>query len=471
VSGPDLSQSWIETSLGDLVEVLRGVSYKKPDARTAAATGLVPILRANNIGADGQLDFGDLVFVPRRYVSDDQLLQAGDIVVAASSGSRSVVGKGASLKVSWTGAFGAFCFALRPDYGIDAGFLGWFLQTREYREQVSSLAAGVNINNLRRSHVEGVPIRLPPLPEQGRIVAEIEKHFTRLDAAVAALDRAQANLRRYRASVLRAACEGLLVPAEGGHGVQPEGWSRRPLSDACLKIQDGTHFSPKEQSAQGDYKYVTAKNVRPWGLDLSDVTFVSEVEHRKIYQRCDPKKGDVLLVKDGVNTGDIALNTLDEEFSLLSSVCLFRPDPEVISGAYLRYYLASPIGQLVLTRNMSGTAIRRIILRRIKEAEVAFPSLPEQNRIVAEIERRLSVLSELEGTTDRSLRRASRVRQSILKRAFEGKLVPQDPNDEPASVLLGRIRFQREKEVAVGPVRARARGATPRARRRKREAQ
>ncbi len=97
---------------------------------------------------------------------------------------------------------------------MDNRFLAWFLQGDEYRNRTSQLAAGVNINNLRREHIEGIPIPLPPLSEQHRIVAEIEKQFTRLNASVAALKRVQANLKRYRASVLKAACDGKLVPTE-----------------------------------------------------------------------------------------------------------------------------------------------------------------------------------------------------------------------------------------------------------------
>ena len=103
---------------------------------------------------------------------------------------------------------------LRPDKGTDDRYLAWFLQSDDYRNRVSTLSTGININNLRREHIEKMPIPLPPLAEQHRIVAEIETQFTRLDASVAALWRAQANLKRSRASVLKDACEGRLVPTE-----------------------------------------------------------------------------------------------------------------------------------------------------------------------------------------------------------------------------------------------------------------
>ena len=91
----------------------------------------------------------------------------------------------------------------------------------------------------------------------------------------------------------------------------PATWSWSIASEVCRKIQDGTHFSPKNQIREGKYRYVTAKNVRPSGLDLRDITYLTAEDHKEIYRRCDTRKGDVLLVKDGVNTGDAAINTID----------------------------------------------------------------------------------------------------------------------------------------------------------------
>lgn len=227
----------------------------------------------------------------------------------------------------------------------------------------------------------------------------------------------------------------------------PPTWSWSTINDACLKVQDGTHFSPQNQLAQGAYRYITAKNVRPSGLDLSNVSYLAEDEHRAIYKRCDPKQGDVLLVKDGVNTGDAAVNTLDEEFSLLSSVCLLRPKPVLLYSQFLRYYLLSPVGYRMLTGQMTGTAIKRIVLGRIKESPVPIAPLDEQRTIVAEIEKQFSRLDEAVVNLKRVKANLKRYKASVLKAAVEGKLTEdwrkQHPNVEPASKLLERILAER----------------------------
>ncbi|MCI0391341.1 MAG: restriction endonuclease subunit S [Acidobacteria bacterium] len=247
----------------------------------------------------------------------------------------------------------------------------------------------------------------------------------------------------------------------------PANWTWRTLSDLCIKIQDGTHFSPKDQFASGQYKYITAKNIRPSGLDLSDVTYLSESDHRAIYDRCDPKRDDVLLVKDGVNTGDAALNTLDEEFSLLSSVCLLRPEQSLLSSPFLRYYLLSPIGYRLLTGQMTGTAIKRIILRRIKELPSPVAPLSQQHRIVAKIEELFTKLDAGVESLNAAKKQLKRYRKSVLKAAVEGELTREWREQhkyelEPTSVLLERIlRERRAKWEADQLAKMQAQAKTP----------
>lgn len=233
----------------------------------------------------------------------------------------------------------------------------------------------------------------------------------------------------------------------------PVGWAVAPASDVCEKIQDGTHFSPKVQLQEGRYRYVTAKNVRPGGLDLADITFLREEDHRAIYTRCDAQKDDVLLVKDGVNAGDAAINTADDEISLLSSVCFLRPVAKLLAPTFLRYYLQSPRAFRVLTGNLTGTAIRRIVLRRVKQLPIVVAPVPEQHRIVSAIEGHFSRLDEAVALLERVQRNLKRYRASVLKAAVEGRLVPTDAalaraegrTYEPASVLLERISEERRR--------------------------
>ena len=277
---------------------------------------------------------------------------------------------------------------------------------------------------------------IPSFPEQHRIVSKIEELFSELDNGIASLKKAKEQLKVYKQSVLKWAFEGRLTNAQAS-------WEIDNLNNLCLKVQDGSHFSPKVQykkNKEGLYLYLTSKNIRNNYMDLSNVTYVDKEFHSAIYQRCNPEFGDVLITKDGVNTGNVSINTLKEPFSLLSSVCLLKPKKNIITSVFLKYYIQSPQGYEKIIGEMSGTAIKRIILKKIKEATIKYPDIKTQNLIVQEIESRFSTANSLEKTIDQNLQKAKALRQSILKTAFEGKLVPQDPNDEPVEVLLEGIK-------------------------------
>ena len=205
---------WPDAALTDVASLVRGVSYPKTDARDEPSAGYVPVLRATNIQDSRLVLDADLVYVAERNVAGEQRLRPGDIVVATSSGSKHLVGKSGQLHSGWHGSFGAFCAAIRPRPNIDSRYLALFLQSPGYWRQITKKALGVNINNLRRSDLETLRLPLPPADVQRRIVAELEKQFSRLDEAVANLKRVKANLKRYKAAVLKAAVEGRLVPTE-----------------------------------------------------------------------------------------------------------------------------------------------------------------------------------------------------------------------------------------------------------------
>jgi type I restriction enzyme, S subunit len=168
----------------------------------------------------------------------------------------------------------------------------------------------------------------------------------------------------------------------------PKGWMWCWLGDIANHIQDGTHFSPKEQFAAGGqdrYLYITSKNIKNDGVRIDNATFVSEKTHEEIYSRCCPEFGDLLLIKDGAITGRVTINNLREPFSLLSSVALIKTDKINIENRYVMSYLRSPIGREMILGRMSGSAIPRIILEKIRNTKVALPPFKEQHRIVAEL--------------------------------------------------------------------------------------
>jgi type I restriction enzyme S subunit len=375
--------------------------------------------------------------------------------------------------------------AVRALGGVPAKYVLYALRATE--EELHSRSTGTTFDAIRGDDLRNHSIPLAPLPEQHRIVAEIEKHFTRLDAAVASLRRARANLKRYRASVLKAACEGRLVPTDAelarreGRDYEPasvllerilkerlarwEGQERRrgkyreprppdtsnlptlpeswtwvtatQVSEAALgKMLD------RKRTAGRPLPYLRNLNVRWNALDLSDLLEMP-FEDTEL-TRYELNAGDVLVCEGG-EPGRAAVWPGDErpikyQKALHRVRLLGRLDPR-----WLVFNLWNDATLGRLEKYFTGTTIKHFTGVSFERYPLPLPPLVEQRRVVAEVERHLSVIHMPEASVEANLKRAERLRQAILRRAFEGKLVPQDPTDEPASVLAERIRAERGK--------------------------
>ena len=203
------------------------------------------------------------------------------------------------------------------------------------------------------------------------------------------------------------------------------GWEVKPLWEVCTKITDGTHHSPKTTSAvrkSGQFPYVTSKNIRNGVLDRENVTYVDAEFHAGVYSRCPPDFGDVLLTKDGSNTGQVTLNTFDEPISLLSSVALIKPKPNQVLAKYIVYYLQSDEGFENLTGQMTGAAIKRIILKNIKTSLIPIPPLEEQKRIVVVLDAAFEGLTRAKENAETNLQNARELFESFANGVVEDAL-------------------------------------------------
>lgn len=307
---------------------------------------------------------------------------------------------------------------------------------------------------LKNFHLEDIRLTLVPvvsLAEQHRIVAKLEELFSSLDKGIEALKTAQAQLKVYRQAVLKYAFEGRLTNPNIKEGELPEGWIETKLTDVSDKITDGEHFRPK--TVEKGVPFLSAKDVRDNGVSFDYPLFISEETAEKALQRCNPNFGDILIVSRGATVGRMCLVNTDKIFCLLGSVILIKANDKVLSP-YLLYYLkSSSVNQKIIT--VSGaTAQQAIYLRDIKNINILLPTKEEQYQIIQEIESRLSVCDKIEESIMQSLQQAEALRQSILKKAFEGKLVPQDPHDEPANLLLKRILAERNNSKPSKTVKA-----------------
>ena len=524
----DLPHGWAEATVGDLFMYVRGVTYSKADATKNDGADRLPVLRANNFNQ--MFDLSDLVFLPSEMVTEDQRLRAGDLLFAMSSGSKSHVGKCILVKQKMKAGFGAFCGVLRP---TDVSFSRLFnhaFQSKGFRNYIEELAAGTNINNLKRDMLLEYSIPVPPLNEQRRIVEKIEAMFDEIDKGVESLQTARTTLGLYRQSLLKSAFEGRLTADWRAHNadkleapetllarIQSErdtryktaldAWQdalaqwrtagekgkkpaklKRPntfpkeLQNLRIDLPElphgwvwahlglcssGPEYGTAAKSADtGAVPVIRMGNLQRGRIDWDNLAFTSDPSEIEQYSL---KPGDVLFNR--TNSPELVGKTsiYKGERPALFAGYLVRVNQieEIASGPYLTYFLNSPIasehGKTVKTDGVNQSNINA---SKLQEYPFPYCSSAEQAEIVRILDEKLEAADALEAEIDAALTRADALRQSILKKAFSGQLVPQDPDDEPAAALLERIKVEKaEREQAAKRDRTSAPSRKPKARR------
>ncbi len=352
---------------------------------------------------------------------------------------------------------------LRPHEGIDARFVYYFVSSQGFRREAAHHMTGaVGQKRVPQSFLEEASIPVPLLEDQQRIVAEIEKQFSRLDEAVASLKRTKANLKRYKASVLKAAVEGKLTedwrkqhpdvepaskllerilaerrtkwpykgaykepvaPASTNLPPIPTEWCWMTLDQALWQLRSGTAETSRREPT--GYPVLKSSAVRHGLIDFADINFLQKSQS----QRSDNflRIGDFLITRLSGSVGYVGCSALVKD-----TVCdgIQYPDRIFcgklvpgIDGVYLSYCFQHPHIRKTLGKAAKSTAgHQRISMTDLYPLTLPLPPAAEQEQIIAEVEHRLSVIDELEATVDANLTRAERLRQSILQRAFRGEL-------------------------------------------------
>jgi type I restriction enzyme S subunit len=383
---------------------------------------------------------------------------------------------------------------------LNAKFLQYFLNSTDFVSFASRLNEGdrprVDFTQLTK-----YAFPLPPLSEQARIVAKVEELLTQVDAGVNELRRAQTHLKRYRQAVLKQAVTGELTnewrkahtdelepgsellarilrerrikwekdqfakmeangkipsndewkkkykepPFPNGSALPaiPDTWIWATIDAISRKVVDGVHKKPNYVPT--GIPVVTVKNLTAGpNINFDKLHYVTQEDHLAFINRANPERGDLLVSKDGTLGVTRAIKT-DTVFSIFVSVALIKPVLPTMSS-YLEIALSSPQvqGQMV----PKGSGLQHIHLEDLRLDCIPFGSLEEQEMIVREVERCLSIADAMDKAIQKSIRQADGLRRSILKRAFEGNLVEQDPNEEAAELLLERIKVEHERREA-----------------------
>jgi type I restriction enzyme, S subunit len=298
-----------------------------------------------------------------------------------------------------------------------------FYFLRSIQQELDSKGTGTTFRAISGETIRETIFPLPPKETQQQIVSKIEELFSELDKGIEELKTAQQQLKVYRQAVLKWAFEGKLTNENVKDGELPEGWQRVCLDQVCSLITDGKHGDCINEKDSG-YYFLSAKDVRNNTLLYENARQITQSGFEETHRRTNLKPGDICLVNTGATIGRISLAPNDPKTyrtTFQKSVAVIKCITYLIENKYLSYVLKSDLKKLV--KISSGTAVPNLLLGTLKKHDVALPPLEEQQQIVQEIESRLSVCDKIEETITDSLKQAEALRQSILKKAFEGKLV------------------------------------------------
>ena len=322
----------------------------------------------------------------------------------------------------------ADCIRLRTRDGIDPSFLMWMLNSPLVRAQAAPSIKGVGRPRLGLGGIRRLSVPIPPPHEQRRIVAAIEEQFSRLDAAEESLAAAKAKLRALRTESLASATSGYALV---------------DLGSVVLDLRYGTSIKCTREPVGPPVLRIP--NVQRGRVDLGDLKFATDPRVDLSAFAVEP--GDLLFVRTNGSRdliGRLAAVEHADGFAFASYLIRARPDLSRLEPKYAVYALSTPSQRAAIEAKAATTAGQyNLNLAALRSLSISLPPLADQRRIVANLERRLSLLDALSVAIESAHARSAALRRSILERAFTGKLVPQDPSDEPASVLLERIAAER----------------------------
>ena len=442
----EIPKSWTSTNLGAVCKLRNGFAFKS-DRYTKEG---IPVIRISDIG-DGNVDLEYCVKVELDNQYLTYKVTKGDILVAMSGAT--------------TGKFGIFKsdqlafqnqrvgrFEILDKSLLDNQFLLFLLYGLKHK--ILEDAYGGAQPNISSGKIEEMVIPLPPLAEQKRIVDKIEELFSELDKGIETLKTAQQQLKVYRQAVLKFAFEGKLTSPDVKDGELPDGWEYLKFGNVFEIFIGSTPSRKVPEYWNGSINWVSSGEVAFCNISKTKEKISEKGLENSSCKMHPPGTIILAMIGEGKTRGQAAILKCHSSHNQNTSA--IRVNNEKYISELLYYYLVYTYEK---NRGVgSGNNQKALNKERVKNFDIPMIPIKQQKELIQEIESRLSVCDKIEETILHGLKQAEALRQSILKKAFEGKLVSQDPNDEPASVLLEHIKAERavakpEKKIKTKKVK------------------
>lgn len=361
--------------MSQLAVQVRGVSYKPDDLHSELNKKSIILLRANNID-DGKINFDDVVYVDRSKVSDNQLLRNGDILICASSGSKSLVGKAAQVDFDGEVTFGAFCKVVRPTT-IESNYLGMYFQSPTYRLIISALAQGANINNIKNENINTLLVNVPAKNEQTEAVKILKKvqvviHFR------------QQQLQKLDELVKARFIELFGDPVRNSMGLPTE-----PMTTVCAIIDGdrGKNYPKQDEFSDTGYcLFLNAKNVTATGFSFENRMFITKEKDNALHNG-KLERGDVVLTTRGT-LGNLAFyddSVPFENVRINSGMVILRMNKSVMTEVFFMEQFKLQL-QSIKGKIASGSAQPQIPISTMNKIRILLAPMALQEQFAAFVE-------------------------------------------------------------------------------------
>lgn len=463
----ELPCGWTVTTLGEVANWGSGGTPSRSESKFYGGT--IPWIKSGELNSRYVTTAEEHITEAALNGSSAKLFRAGSVAIAMYG---ATIGKTAILGID--AATNQACAVGVPIEGLtEKEFLYRLLQNE--KDSFIEKGKGGAQPNISQAVIKAHTIGLPPLAEQIRITQKLDVLLAQVDTVKARIDAIPNLLKRFRQSVLTSAVGGRLTEDWRANNTSvdvredidnilidrgfsskskkesashltneeyeiPNTWSWVSLDLLSAKIVDGTHHTPTYVSE--GIPFISVKDIRDGSIDFSNTKYITKEEHADLCKRCHPEVGDLLITKSGT-IGRTAIITTNNEFSLFVSVALIKPASKLVNMKFVNIALDKWVGSIDISSRIVGSAIKNLHLTDMKVLAVPFAPLQEQTEIVRRVEQLFAFANQLEAKVASAKSRIDHLTQSILAKAFRGELVPQDPSDEPAKVLLERIQAQR----------------------------
>jgi len=426
----ELPKGWTKCTLIDIAEVILGQS--PPSSTYNADEHGLPFFQ-------GKLEFGLIHPTPRMWCSKpNKIAEFNDILLSV----RAPVG--ATNLANQKCCIGRGLCAIRCKIKVEftSLFLLYFFKNIE--KYLDTIGTGTTFKAISGSQIRNLILHLPPLNEQKRIVAKIEELFSLVDSAKENLEKTKLLLKQYRQSILKHAFEGKLTEELRTENKTSNQWQILSLDQVSDVIDPHpSHRAPPEEFE--GFPFVGIGDIDENGnINLKNCRKVPEKFISQQEKSYEIKDGSIGYARVGTVGKVVKLKKHNFRYSLSPTLSIIN-SKENIFPKFLFYQLQSNLFFQQVRTNLTGTTRDAIGITKLRKIQVYIPSLNEQKKIATKIEESFSIIEKNEKLVDSLLLQYSQIKNSILKQAFKGKLVPQDPNDEPAQILLEKIQQERKK--------------------------